>query len=276
MTAISGSGGWREEGVNEFQSWPMAASATIYKTELACINTSGYLTNGSNTAGYMFAGIAQADVTDAAASAGATKCLCRIRGGFRAITSGASQAKIGAPVFLADNNTVTFTPGHVYVGICTEYYSATDIWVEFNLTDQVAAIKSGVYEATVEIGHTAANQTTIVPAWFNSNNGIFIEHFYGVVVEVPAGGDEDQPVVTLYDSADNSLGITIAFADGSGDTIGDKRLGVFLADAAAVADGAATIKCATAGRSLYIKNSTLAAGAGAAGKTRVCIKAVRY
>lgn len=109
--------------------FPMAA-VKIYQGALVCINTSGYLTNAADTASFIFAGSAIDFVDNSAGSAGALTMRVRVSGVIQCVTSGATQATVGAKVYASDNQTVaTSTSNSVLVGRVVEYDSATSVRV---------------------------------------------------------------------------------------------------------------------------------------------------
>jgi hypothetical protein len=276
MTALSYST-TRDDGESRITKLPIAAQKVL-RGSLACINASGYAIKGANTAGYRFTGGYFTDEVDnSAGSAGDLSCEIALPRIMKIATSGAGQSSIGRTVYLTDDNTVQFTETYVPVGICVDYESATSIWVApflfgIGISDDTGAIESSPIELDCAV---ANDENDLIPAYKNNGpTGMFVEHVYGLVTEVPAGAGEDQPVVTIYDEDNTSLG-TITFADGSGDTIGDKRLGFFIADSAQLADGGA-LKTVAAGKKIYAKVTTPTSGAGAVGGVKVFCRCQKY
>lgn len=273
MTALSYSTTGRDDGVMDLITLPIAAQKVL-RGSLACIDTTGYAIKGANTAGYIFTGgYFTEEVDNSGGSAGDLKAHIAIPEKFQIATSGASQASIGMPVWLTDDNTAQFTPTHVYLGICVDYISSTSIWVK---PESFKAIGCGdCFEASFALALTTANATiTVVPAWFNSGaTGLIIEKFFAVVTTKLAGASEDQATVDLYDSADTDLSAQITFADGAADDIGDIRLGKHSGVESA---GSALPKVAATARSVYAKVTQATSGSGAAGAVRLIVKAWRY
>lgn len=110
-----------EEVLGNVSVYPVAASTTIYKGEIACINSSGYLVAGSKTTGLKAVGIAQETVT--AVSAGDASCEVK-RGTFllaNLSTDEVDLADVGSDCYIHNSNTVcateTETPSHSVAGV---------------------------------------------------------------------------------------------------------------------------------------------------------------
>jgi hypothetical protein len=114
------------------KAYPVAASTTIYQGTLVALNSSGYLTSATGGIAQRFVGVASEGV-DNSAGANAAK-YCKVYSGnsnlFKMTTSGATINDVGRPVYCADNQTVQFASGNMFVGYCAEYVSATVIYVD--------------------------------------------------------------------------------------------------------------------------------------------------
>ena len=109
----------------------------IYKGQLVSVNpNTGYAAQGVDTASYYFAGIANSNVdnTISGHTAGATGIKVLSGRHFLLTGSGFTQANsVGQPIYVVDANTVGLSSSNsIYVGICTGYVSATQIWVWVN------------------------------------------------------------------------------------------------------------------------------------------------
>lgn len=110
--------------------FPMAA-VKIYAGAMVALNTSGYVTNAADTASFVFVGSALDLIDNSAGSAGALTIRVRTTGVIQCVTSGATQATVGAKVYVSDNQTVaTSTSNSVLVGRVVEYDSATSVRVK--------------------------------------------------------------------------------------------------------------------------------------------------
>ena len=137
----------------------------FYKGALLCRDTTGYGVVGADTANYVFAGVAMEEYDQAAAAAadGTNHVKVYRRGVFKFTTSGAAITDVGRKVFLSDDNTVTLTPGYVFVGVIVRYESATSVWVD--IEPAVKAASGGKVTVTCSLPRTAANQTDYMVAF---------------------------------------------------------------------------------------------------------------
>jgi hypothetical protein len=119
----------RQEGNR--QSFPVAASTTIYEGTLAFITATGYLDDDTATGANRFAGVALAYVDNSSGSAGALNGEVYTEGVFELVGSGFTQASVGLSVFATDNYVITTSPSAsaVYVGECVGFVSSTKLLV---------------------------------------------------------------------------------------------------------------------------------------------------
>jgi hypothetical protein len=124
-------------------TWKLAASAKIYAGSMVAINTAGYAVRGVNTADFRIAGRAEEQVDNSTGSAG-DKSI-RVEEGvykWNNATAGdaVTQAEIGHPVYVLDDNTVTKTAGNgVVAGIALQIDDDGGIWVKTFLDEPPAA-----------------------------------------------------------------------------------------------------------------------------------------
>lgn len=151
------------------------------------------------------------------------------------------------------------------IGIAAEAAATGDTTVRVALNQAPAAGRPMVFE------FDCAEDTTEHELLAAAQNptGLLIEQVLGVVTEVFAGASEDQGVVTIADTADNTI-TTITVADSGADAAGDVRLGYRLAGATA-GDAA---KVVAAGEGITGQVTTATSGSGAAGKVKVYITAL--
>ena len=138
----------------------------------------------------------------------------------------------------------------------------------------IPSIPDGEHLATIinggeELDLTVANSTVdLVPARLVTTNSFVLEAF-AIVTEQLAGGTEDQGVITIYEDAGTPVSLgTIAFADASGDAVGDIRLRTALSDGGAANPAAGNKK-------YYAKVTQATSGTSAAGKAKVYIRWLR-
>lgn len=116
-------------------SMPLAA-VKVFKGSLLANNTSGYVTKAADTASFTLAGIAYEQVDNSAGAAGDKNVRVERRGVFELNFSGtATQATVGLPVYMVDDNTVALaatTTNDVMVGRVVSFVSATKVRVELS------------------------------------------------------------------------------------------------------------------------------------------------
>lgn len=116
--------------------YKMAASQTIYQGSLVCLNASGLLVDGADSSGFVFAGVAAQYATSTSGSLDAdgneAGCLVWVKGDFQFVAVSGAQANVGAPLYLADNQTVqaAMTTYGIQVGECSKYISSTALRVQ--------------------------------------------------------------------------------------------------------------------------------------------------
>jgi len=113
---------WYPEG--QLLEEPAAAGETIYNGSLVT-RSGGYCKAGTPTAGEVFAGVADQDVDNASGSDGDKMVRLHKKGVHLFAAAGLSQDDVGKLLWLSDDQTVTLTPGQVYVGPLAYYESAT-------------------------------------------------------------------------------------------------------------------------------------------------------
>lgn len=152
----------RQEG--DRQSFPVAASTTIYEGTLAFLTVTGYLDDDTATGQNRFAGIAVAIADNASGSAGAIQGEVYTEGVFELVGTGFTQASVGLSVFATDNYVITTTPSasSVYVGECVGYVSSTKILVCIDPDGlspvSTTVVKTADYTVTVgDSGRTFTN-----------------------------------------------------------------------------------------------------------------------
>jgi len=119
----------------EMISYPMAA-VKIPKGVLVNINSSGYATNATDTAGETFAGVAYESVDNSYGSAGALSIRVQPTGSFEFIDGGANcaQTDVGITFKIVDNQTVTdaCTINNIVAGVCVDSVSPTIVRIRIN------------------------------------------------------------------------------------------------------------------------------------------------
>ena len=85
---------------------PVAASSTIYAGSLVCADGDGYAVPAAKTAGYRFLGAAQGQVDNSSGSDGDEKVIVRRGREFLFKASGLTQANLGDPAYVSDDETL--------------------------------------------------------------------------------------------------------------------------------------------------------------------------
>jgi hypothetical protein len=113
---------------------PVAASVTIYKGAMVCLNSTGYAEPGVAGTSLIAAGVADQTVTNGS-TAGAvsvdvlTSCAALVN-----VTGSFTQTDNLKTSYYSDDNTVTRTPtGSSAAGTIVEFVSATSAWVYFDV-----------------------------------------------------------------------------------------------------------------------------------------------
>lgn len=143
----------RQHGDRE--SYPVAASTTLYEGTLAFLNAAGYLDDETASGANDFAGVVIDYKDNSAGANGDLNSEVYKEGIFELVGSGFTQASVGLPVYASDNYTISTTPsaGGVYIGECVGFVSATKI--------RVAIDPDGASPAVTVV--TKADDYTIVP-----------------------------------------------------------------------------------------------------------------
>lgn len=118
----------------DIQEYPVVADDIIYGGSLVAVNAAGYALPGSDTAGLIFQGVAEARADNAGGAAGDINVEVRRRGVFK-LTAGSAvaQANVGDPVYLVDDQTVDIaadTTNDIFCGVIVGFIDSTHVWVD--------------------------------------------------------------------------------------------------------------------------------------------------
>ena len=114
------------------------SNVKVPKGALVCIDTSGYATNGADTASFLFAGVSYEQVDNSAGSAGDKEIRIEKTGEHTFAYNGgdAAQAVLGKEVYIVDNQTVdddaTATTNDIKCGTIAEVVSASLVRVRID------------------------------------------------------------------------------------------------------------------------------------------------
>lgn len=147
------------------QAIPVEATTQIYKGALVCLNASGYLVDGADTAGLRFAGVAYENVLGT--TQGAKSCRVYPIGRFLLTATSITQAMVGTRMYLVDNGTVdeSSTNG-ICVGTLVQYVSATSGWVDIGQRESRESSKAitlnGINYGSITLAMAAAAANDVI------------------------------------------------------------------------------------------------------------------
>lgn len=112
----------------------VVADDCIYGGALVAVNAAGYALPGSDTAGLIFHGVADARADNTGGAAGDIDVVVRRKGVFLfAMGTAITIANVGDTVYLVDDQTVDLaanTTNDIKCGTIVEYYSTTQAWID--------------------------------------------------------------------------------------------------------------------------------------------------
>lgn len=133
MTALSANYARRSRGVGYTALFPLNAGSVVYKGGLVVLDADGYARPGTDTAGYVCAGVAVESKTGGAAD-GDVSVKVEFGKEFLFTASSITQAMLNTAraVYVVDDNTIDDSAGvsnYVFAGILTQYVSTTSGYV---------------------------------------------------------------------------------------------------------------------------------------------------
>lgn len=126
----------------------VAASTTIYKGALVCINSSGYAVAGDDAAGYVFAGLAEDQCDNSSGSAGDKQVSLYRAATAKLVFDSVSQSDVGKTCYVYDDATATLENAeyNIAIGQIVEYVDSTHARVALLAGTEFEAGASDVYE----------------------------------------------------------------------------------------------------------------------------------
>jgi hypothetical protein len=113
------------------KAYPVKAATTIYAGSIVMLDATGFAVPGANTASCVCAGIARERAVGGAANG---DVWVRVEAPIIAelAATGLTQAALGRPVYVVDDQTVNAAAANVVVGPLVEFISATSgaVWVK--------------------------------------------------------------------------------------------------------------------------------------------------
>lgn len=113
--------------------FPVAAATKIYAGSMVCVNASGFAVPAADTSGYRFVGVAMEQADNSSGANGAEMVRLRRCGVFEFDAASISQAEVGNPMYVANDQTFANAAGatnDIKVGILVKYVSATKGWID--------------------------------------------------------------------------------------------------------------------------------------------------
>lgn len=153
-------------------SLPMAASTTLYRGTLACINSSGYVVTAADTAGYTIAGV----VLETTANSGdAGDTLVKIsRNVFKFANSGTNAVDIddvGDPIYIEDNQTLCDSSNNaIYAGLCLKVED-DGVWVDVRHPQAASTTVADAAVTLAKLANAVADVITSAPSVTVANTG---------------------------------------------------------------------------------------------------------
>lgn len=182
----------------QVRTLPISATAILFAGCLCCLDSDGYVIDGTDATAQKFAGIAQeafdnTDGTDGADEDGNdADVVLYTEGAFRFASASLTEADIGKAVYLLDNQTVVKSGHadldfHIYVGRIISIESATVVWVAIdpygvdpNLVD-VTIDAAGPNATTLSLASHAA-------ATARDGTGLYVKYVDSMLAIVAASG----------------------------------------------------------------------------------------
>jgi len=258
----------------ELRRYPVAGGVHVYKGALVGLS-GGYAR--PLVAGDRFLGIAYEESDNSAGAGGASWVRVFTQGDFEHALVGAAPADVGRPVYASADDTLTLSAaGNSYVGWLVDRPAAGVVIVRLNV-DAFAGPAPQLVGAAAELdceSGQAPQDVTVIPASWNVG-GLLIEECVGIITEVFGGATQDQGIIALKDTDNANLNVTLTPSDGGADALNDVVVAAGTsktAERAATGDPGAVV---AAGKGVRAVVTQTTSGAGAAGKMRVIVKAVR-
>ena len=142
--------------IGDIAIYPVNALSQIYKGSIVCVDDTGNLVPAADTADFQVVGVADENVLGGAAD-GDTSCRVISGRKFRFPATSITQAMVGDPMFVVDDQTFDDSAGatnDVPIGRLQEFISTTEGWV---FIPKGGCRKAGIADATY-----SANEQTVL------------------------------------------------------------------------------------------------------------------
>ncbi|MCK4593362.1 hypothetical protein KAU45_02590 [bacterium] len=116
--------------------FPVAASTTIYKGALVCVNSSGYLVPADDASGLRFVGVARDGADNSSGSDGDVEIVVVTQGSIVIKKSNAAAGDVGESAYCSDDETVALsTINEVYAGLIVSVVDTGNVRFRFDAGD---------------------------------------------------------------------------------------------------------------------------------------------
>lgn len=181
----------QSRGELEYLGIGVASSTSILAGVMVCYNASGYIVDGADTSGLLFAGVSAEAQDNSTGANGDLAVKLFTEGQFKFASSGLARTSVGKRLYLVDNQTVGLpndagVDNFLYVGRMAEYISATECWVDIEMA---AGVITGPSNFTISVPGVASgtlNLSTAAAAL--GGTGFYVVSVSSVVSYVTAGG----------------------------------------------------------------------------------------
>jgi hypothetical protein len=115
--------------------FPVAAAARIFAGSLVCANAQGFAVPAADTAGLRFLGIALEQVDNGGGANGAKVVRLRRTGVFEFNAASITQAMVGDPMYIKDDNTfddAAGTTNDIKAGVLVKFVTTTKGWIDIS------------------------------------------------------------------------------------------------------------------------------------------------
>lgn len=141
-----------ESKLGEIMIYPVAATTDIFKGAMVCVSDTGFLVPASDTANLRIVGVADEHVDNDPGADGDLDCRVVSGRKFRFTATSITQAMLGDPMFVVDDQTFDDAAGatnDVPIGRLVEFVSTTEGWVFIPKGGcRKANIAAATYDAT--------------------------------------------------------------------------------------------------------------------------------
>jgi hypothetical protein len=116
--------------------FPVAASTTIYKGALVCVNSSGYLVPADDATDLRFVGVARDGADNSSGSNGDVEIVVVTQGSIVVAKSNAAAGDVGMSAYCSDDETVALsTVYEVYAGLIVSVVDTGNVRFRFDAGD---------------------------------------------------------------------------------------------------------------------------------------------